>query len=344
MGSSLSKVPSLVIATVAVASVSSFYQDESSSTLGVANAYRHHVVTSTPFVKTRRTTTKMTAFVTKLRGGEASATSTDDVTTTVTTGTASSEDEPSLDDKVYAAMKKLGLSPPNDDTSSTTTTDNDIAEGVDSECKDGICPMPGTTMDSGGTDEKMNPVEMAERISNDMNVDYRLSMAALGATSTIGDNNTRVFDETAARSMIQQELDLIASIPEDSTNVQTLVNEGYDMFLSRRALAFAEDNLEDARAILLADQMDEEAEKEEEQKQKQSEPDFVEVKANFDPTQLSTSTSTTSNQPAKDSSTLDGMPKPAPKESVVFEASTDQIQELVLESPVPVLLDVYADW
>ena len=188
----------------------------------------------------------------------------------------------------------------------------------------------------------MNPIDMAERISKDMNVDSSLTMAALGATATMGDNNQRVFDESAARNMIQQELDLISSIPEDSTNVQTLVEEGYDMFLSRRALAFAEDNLEDARAILLADQMDEEAEEEEKQKQ-QAEPDFVEVKANFDPTQLPTSPQATSNQPAKET-TSDGLPKPAAKESVVFEASTDQIQELVLESPVPVLLDVYADW
>jgi hypothetical protein len=200
------------------------------------------------------------------------------------------------------------------------------------------------TKPNNGGDDKMNPIEMAERISKDMNVDSRLSMAALGATSTMGDNNERVFDETAARNMIQQELDLISSISEDSTNVQTLVDEGYDMFLSRRALAFAEDNLEDARAILLADQMDEEAEEQEKQKQ-QSEPDFVEVKANFDPTQLPTSPPVTSNQSANESSTTsDGMPKPAPKESVVFEASTDEIQELVLESPVPVLLDVYADW
>ena len=29
---------------------------------------------------------------------------------------------------------------------------------------------------------------------------------------------------------------------------------------------------------------------------------------------------------------------------MVFEATAAQVQELVLESPVPVLLDVYADW
>ena len=34
----------------------------------------------------------------------------------------------------------------------------------------------------------------------------------------------------------------------------------------------------------------------------------------------------------------------ANKADVVFEATAAQVQELVLESPVPVLLDVYADW
>ena len=38
------------------------------------------------------------------------------------------------------------------------------------------------------------------------------------------------------------------------------------------------------------------------------------------------------------------MPPPAKKEDVVFEATTDQIQELVLESPVPVLVDFHAEW
>ena len=70
-------------------------------------------------------------------------------------------------------------------------------------------------------------------------------------------------------------------------------------------------------------------------------PDMVAVKSNFDPTAIPTSTA---NQNPLASQKPPGAPKPAPKESVVFEATTAQIQELVLESPVPVLLDVYADW
>ena len=81
----------------------------------------------------------------------------------------------------------------------------------------------------------------------------------------------------------------------------------------------------------------------------------IKVDANFDPTQpapgaggmnaaaaglgLGGATGTAANsQGAKP----DGMPGPAKKEDVVFDITTDQIQEIIMESPVPVLLDVYA--
>ena len=38
------------------------------------------------------------------------------------------------------------------------------------------------------------------------------------------------------------------------------------------------------------------------------------------------------------------LPRALTKEDVVFEATTAQIQELVIESPVPVLVDVHAEW
>eukprot|EP00536_Pseudo-nitzschia_multiseries_P001826 jgi/Psemu1/235101/estExt_Genewise1.C_230182 len=185
-----------------------------------------------------------------------------------------------------------------------------------------------------------------------MNVDAHLAMAALGATSTIGEGNKRLFNEAAAKAMIQQELDLIEKIPEDSENVKTLTGEGFDVFMSRRALAFAEDNVEDARAILLADQMD--AEEEEQEMAASAGPspapateqsaDFVEVKANFDPTKLPATAPTTAPVAAPSTDAANSMPKPAKKEDVVFEATTAELQQLVLESPVPVLLDIYADW
>jgi len=270
-----------------------------------------------------------------------------------------------LDEKVFAAMEKLGLSTPGADD-----------DGVDENgCKDGVCPMPTTTDDKKEETaaSSQDPVEMADRIAKDLDVDSYMAMAAIGATSTLGAKNVRTFDESAARAMIQTELDLIAAIPEDSEDVQTLVGEGFEVFMSRRALAFSENNLNGARAILLAEQMDAEEEAAEEAAKaapKEAAPtdisfdfepmaatpspapmeshnmptsapnDFVEIKTNYDPTKLPAApTPAPATEPANPA-----MPKAARKEDVVFECTTDQLQEIVLESPVPVLLDVYADW
>jgi len=244
-----------------------------------------------------------------------------------------------LDEKVQAAMKKLGLEQP------------DV--GSNDGCEGGVCPMPAaTTTDNAEESNRIKEdalVERAAEIAKSMNVDESLAMAALGATAAPGANNERTYSETAARAMIQYELDMMETIPEDSEQVQQLVSEGHDSFLSRRALAFAEMNMEDARAILLADAEDERAAKEaEEAQQKQqaaappvkSEPfKTVSVDANFDPTKIGTGGAAATPPP-----TQTGAPKPAKKCDVVFEATSAQIQELVLESPVPVLLDIYADW
>ena len=285
----------------------------------------------------------------KIRGGES------------TTAEETKEGELSLDDKVQAAMKKLGIAPPDD---------NDRAAAPDgANCKDGVCDLPTqTTDDENISTATTNPHDMADAISKDMNVGRDLAMAAIGATAKMDDNNNQVYNEQAARDMIQVELDLIANVPEDSDYVKQLVEEGYDSFLCRRALAFADGNMDDARAILLADKMDaeeeerlarEEAEQEEEdtmmaelrkehEASQAAKPGIVEVKADFDPTTLPTTTSTAAAAAPQPQSLPTGggppagMPGPAKKEDVIFEATTAQIQELVLESPVPVLLDVYA--
>jgi len=277
-------------------------------------------------------------------------------------------EEKTLDEKVFAAMNKLGLSTPSDEVD-------------ENGCKDGVCPMPGQTTDNNKPEEEttsssQDPVEMADRMAKEMGIDSYMAMAAIGATSTLNDKNQRTFNESSARAMIQSELDLIAGIPEDSEDVQTLVKEGFDVFMSRRALAFSDKNLDDARAILLAEQLDAEEEEAEnaaaadaptESEGISFEPmaaaptpapmessasmptsmptsnDFVEVKSNLDPTKLPT-TSAPTPAPPTESATNSPMPKAARKEDVVFECTTDQLQEIVLESPVPVLLDVYADW
>lgn len=146
------------------------------------------------------------------------------------------------------------------------------------------------------------------------------------------------------------------------------MEEGHDITLSRRALAFADMNVEVARAILVADEEDareeeEEmakfiAEREEEEKRAQLRAESeqkkkeeaamktVTVDANFDPSKPAGgmgSGSVSGVRPAA-SKAPQGAPTPARKEDVVFQATSENIQKLVLESPVPVLLDVYADW
>lgn len=131
--------------------------------------------------------------------------------------------------------------------------------------------------------------------------------------------------------------------------------------------------IDDARAILLAEQEDELAEREaqaayeeeqarlrlreEMEAKKEAEANMKEIKvdANFDPTQpapgaggmnaaaaglgLGGASGAAANVPG---TKPDGMPGPARKEDVVFDITTDQIQDIIMESPVPVLLDIYA--
>ena len=306
-----------------------------------------------------------------IRGGDDSSSSTDaSVLDPPPPPPAVDEDGQSLDDKVNAAMRKLGLSPPEDD------------EDADGECKDGVCPMPDANAnetESGiqqkeeqsttNAEQQIDPNELAAKMAEEFNVDSTLTMAAIGATSTF-DGSTRKFHPEAAREMIQQELNMISNIPEDSDDVKQLESEGYDSFMCRRALAFAEGSMEDARAILIAEQLDaEEAAAEEEaaraaaqaeaandddddeaavlaqlraeREAAEAKPAMVEVKSNFDPT-IGGGAGAAPQNPTP--STPQGMPKPAAKEKVVFEATTAQIQELVLESDVPVLLDIHAEW
>ncbi|KAI2513952.1 thioredoxin [Fragilaria crotonensis] len=280
----------------------------------------------------------------KVRGGEQAT-------------TALGDDKPqSLDEKVRNAMRKLGLSAP-------AMPQEDEPEGE--ECEGGACPLPTEEKVTTAAVEQESAFDMAVRIASDMGVNKDLAMAALGATGEISPGSDPKLNEDAARAMIQQELDIIQGVPDDNEDVQQLVSEGHEIFLARRALAFAEGNMQDARAILVADQMDaEEESRAEKEAQKAAEEADIEaaaraklrdeaaatkkapmmksvsVDANFDPT--ISGLGATSTKPQSPSGI--SPPKPAQKSEVVFEATTAQIQELVLESPVPVLLDCYAPW
>jgi thioredoxin 1 len=288
------------------------------------------------------------------RGGSESPSVTIDAPPEVTPPDASSGDRVlSLDEKVHAAMRKLGLEPPaTEDILQPAAEANEVGlSGVESandsiiNCVDGLCELPenGVITEDQVDEPISDPSAMAQRISQSMRVDLNMAWAALGATSVATENNMRLYNEKSARSMIQMELDMIFQIQEDSEDVQMLVSEGFDSFFVRRALAFAERNVDDARAILLADKMDEEEEAAEFEaaqqasrtaEKKSTEASFktVEVNAGFDPTKLGTVP------------TERAAPRPAARDDVIFEATAALIQELVLESPVPVLLDIYADW
>jgi thioredoxin len=282
----------------------------------------------------------------KVRGGEEAA---------ATVVTTDDEEELSLDDKVRNAMKKLGLSPPPPaEEPSSEEQPEEESEAAASEEVDQPIADPV---------EEENPFDMASRIALDMGVNQDLALAALGATGEVEPGSERKLDEQAARALIQGELDIIAGIPDDSEDVQQLLSEGHEKFLARRALAFAEGDMENARAILVADQMDAEEERQAEEDAKkaadEADPEAavraqlreeaaakkvapmksVTVDANFDPT-VPGMGAASKKQPPK----AMGPPPPAKKSDVVFEATTAQIQELVLESPVPVLLDCYAPW
>jgi hypothetical protein len=101
-------------------------------------------------------------------------------------------------------------------------------------------------------------------------------------------------------------------------------------------------NVDDARAILIADQEDEDAERMEMEAAqaaaavKKEEPELktvtVEYPKDFNPLVAA------APQPAAPK--RQEAPKPAKKEDVVFEGTVEDLQKLVIESPVPVLLDV----
>lgn len=277
------------------------------------------------------------------------------------------EEEIPLGDKVRKAMLKLGLTPP----------DEDELIGADAaSCEGGVCEVPpppppppqatateesSTTVSSNDEQQTqppaIDPEELAEKLASEFGIDESLAMAAVGASAVYNQQDPSqppVFNEDNARQFLQQEVDRIQQVSEDNPQVQTLVSEGFDPFLARRALAFAEMNMDDARAILLADRQDEQQDYADEETVTEPEETVVEnvpqpepmktvtVDANFDPTKLPA----TAQPPPAPAATANpgGMPPPAEKSQVVFEATATQIQELVLESPVPVLLDVYADW
>lgn len=114
-----------------------------------------------------------------------------------------------LDEKVQAAMKKLGLKPPREESTSAG----------DASCEGGVCPMPDATTSAPAPGPAQDANQIAARIAKDLQVDVALAMAAIGATAKMEGELERRFDEQAARDMIQQELEFIGKVSADEDEV-----------------------------------------------------------------------------------------------------------------------------
>jgi len=221
-----------------------------------------------------------------------------------------------------------------------TTEEEDTVDIADAEEVEEV-PTPTTMDDIYAT---------AELISTEMSVPQDIALAAI-YSSFSGTGDDRQIDEEAARYIVQSEVDAMTGVAEDCPEVTQLVEEGYDAFFVRRSLAFSDMNVDNARAILLADREDEEAERRdmeaaqaqyEAEVAAEDEPELqtvtVDFPKDFDP--ATGAAAPTAPPPQQQQQ----KPPPAKKEDVIFEGTVEDLQKLVLESPVPVLLDVYADW
>ena len=187
--------------------------------------------------KTR--TTFVRDVIQSLRGGESTETQVDDETQASVstsdpiisstpdeeikeqTDTSKKEEEESLEDKVHAAMRRLGLSPPTDTQETSSSSEAQV------ECKDGVCELPSTSTSS--TTAPSKPLEdahtMTQRLAKELSVDESIVHAALGATMTPeseseGLKEEERLNEDAARIMIQNEMDAISRVMEDCDEVR----------------------------------------------------------------------------------------------------------------------------
>ncbi|KAL3785263.1 hypothetical protein HJC23_002718 [Cyclotella cryptica] len=256
--------------------------------------------------------------------------------------------ELSLDERVNAAMRRLGLDATEGDDGSSV--ESSAPSGQEMNCEDGLCTLPADVeSDASSTapsteKEPLDIESIASSIAAEFDVPNDIVMAAI-YSSFSGEGDDRTVDQDLARKIVQAEVDAISGVSEDCDEVKQLVSEGFNPFFSRRSLAFSDMNVDDARAILLADQEDEDAERQQLEEQAPQEAPMktvtVEYPKDFDP--LATAAAVAS-PPQQQQQQQQQKPTPAKKADVVFEGTTSDLQTLVIESTVPVLLDVYADW
>ena len=159
-----------------------------------------------------------------LRGGESTETEIDETAIVAETkhdDDVEEEEEESLEDKVHAAMRRLGLSPDGSPISENDTSTNSAEEEEkEMECKDGVCELPKEPKAAAPLEDAMT---MTKRLSSEMEVDETIVYAALGATMTIGEGSEEErLNEDAAREMIQNEMSAIARVMEDCDEVREI--------------------------------------------------------------------------------------------------------------------------
>eukprot|EP00578_Thalassiosira_sp_NH16_P024238 CAMPEP_0181102566 /NCGR_PEP_ID=MMETSP1071-20121207/14389_1 /TAXON_ID=35127 /ORGANISM="Thalassiosira sp., Strain NH16" /LENGTH=807 /DNA_ID=CAMNT_0023185559 /DNA_START=52 /DNA_END=2475 /DNA_ORIENTATION=- len=282
------------------------------------------------------------------------------------TSSSATEDQ-SLDDRVNAAMRRLGLGGDDATTESSSVSESSPpppppppVEESGMNCEGGVCTLDKTeaastantsvsdAAEESGLFTEENMYATADRISTEMNVPKDIVLAAI-YSSFSGTDDNRQINAAAARSIVQSEVDAIANVPEECAEVTQLMEEGFEAFFVRRSLAFSEMNVDNARAILMADREDEEAEREEmeasqaKEEAVKEEPEMKTVTVDY-PKDFNPLASAAAASPQPKPQKPEGAPTLAKKEDVIFEGTTEDLQKLVIESPVPVLLDVYADW
>jgi len=244
-----------------------------------------------------------------------------------------------LDTRVHAAMKKLGLLNGGVGTMRDENDEGSILDPSKEEEED----MEGTTSSVEGDGTVADQILRDFNTTDDKSVTKNMVLAALAAS---GGN------ASLAREIIQYEVQLVGTgltSKENQEGLEILLAEGkYEKSRIQRALTLTDNDVPNARAILDAELEDEAIEAENYVDDNAAMP-TVNIPANFDPTALhpfmptsSSLSSSTTEKTVRDftsanAATDDDM-------LLVVNATSDNIQRLVLESPVPVLLDVYANW
>ena len=243
----------------------------------------------------------------------------------------------------------------------------------DEDCKDGVCAMPfSTTSTSGGSaipvdnnslsDNEAQIKDLvlmgfdendAKKALEDNNNDLEAAASALENQMEIEEKNLSILldfgwnedacktalqecngNSTLAHELLEQEE---TSIQEQfGTAVDEMVSQGWDELVARQAL-LAQWTIDQRRASGMNTTV-------EASTLEKIKPTLKQEKKQQPNTNTNTKTKTKSKASNKTSKKEPTKPKPAKKEDCVFDVTIANFQQVVLESPVPVLLDVYADW